>query len=159
MQEISATPWDLLALLLTTVLRLLGLPDLHAPAAWCFEMPKAQAQAAETVQLVGMHTVAVMVDRADPKSIAEQCDVELALPDALPEHRVLCDLPLAGLHHHRLRVVEPGSGHLFLPGRCPKELRLPDVVFPRLAIVDADVVRTQRDVLRLCGPAAGRLHR
>ncbi len=161
MQEVSPTPWGLLVLILTTLLRVLGLADLQAPAAWYFSPPpQQQAESlSQSVQLVGMHTVAVMVDRADPQSIGEQCDVELAVAEAGSEHRVLCDLPLAGLHHHRLRVVEPGSAHLFLPGRCPKELSLPDRVFPRLVRAEPQRVRSQADVVALCGPAAGRLHR
>lgn len=161
MQEVSPTPWGLLVLILTALLRVLGLADLQAPAAWYFSAPPERQleQGSVSVQLVGMHTVAVMVDRADPKSIAEQCDVELAVPEAGSDHRVLCDLPLAGLHHHRLRVVEPGSAHLFLPGRCPKQLTMPTAVFPRLLSAEPQRVRTQADVTALCGPASGRLHR
>lgn len=160
MQEVSPFPLGLLVLILTTLLRIFGLADLQAPAAWYFSPPPERAvQSVQELQLVGMHTVAVMQDRADPKSIAEQCDVALAVPEARSEHRVLCEVPLGGLHHHRLRVVEPGSAHLFLPGRCPKQLSLPDKIFPRLVQAEPQRVRTQADVSALCGPAAGRLRR
>lgn len=159
MEEITPPPFGPLAAVLALLLRLWGIPGLETPVSLYFAKPSVVDVPASPPRVTGQHTVAVLADRRNSKGIQEQCDVELNLPGAELDHRLLCDLPLAGIPHHRLRVVEPGRGHIFLPGACPKELALPAVTFPRLLNADPADIRTPQAIRDRCGPSAGVLRR
>lgn len=159
MEEITPLPFGPLAAVLALLLRLWGLPGLEAPVSLYFAEAPTVDTPANPPRVIGQHTVAVLADRRNSAGIQQQCDVELELPGADIDHRLVCDLPLAGIPHHRLRVVEPGRGHIFLPGACPKELALPAVTFPRLLSADPLDIRTPQAIRDRCGPSAGVLRR
>ncbi len=159
MEETTPLPFGPLAAVLALLLRLWGISGLETPVSLYFAKAPAADAPASQPRVIGQHTVAVLADRRNSAGIQEQCDVELELPGAESDHRLLCDLPLAGIHHHRLRVLEPGRGHVFLPGTCPKELPLPAVTFPRLIIAEPGDIRTPQAIRDRCGPATGVLRR
>lgn len=159
MEEIAPPPFGPMTAVLALLLRLWGISGLEAPLSLYFAKAPTVDAPAIAPRVVGQHTVAVLADRRNSAGVQHQCDVELELPNAEVDHRLLCDLPLAGIHHHRLRVVEAGRGHIFLPGACPKELALPAVIFPRLISADPADIRTPQAIRDRCGPATGVLHR
>ncbi len=159
MEEVSATPAGPLAALLVLLLRLWGISGLETPVALYFGDGMPESRQATSAQVLGFHSVAVLMDRAQPREIQDQCDVELDLPGAELDHRLLCDLPLGGVHHHRLRVLQPGRGHVFLPGPCPKQLQLPRKPFPRLLTAEPAELQGAQAIRARCGPATGVLRR
>lgn len=158
----ESIPWPLgpLAAILALLLRLCGVDGGEIPVALgLFTPAPPQLPQSDPPELLGMHSMAILTDRSNPRDLQDQCDVELLLPGAESDHRVACDLPLAGIHHHRLRVVQPGRGHVFLPGRCPKQLRLPPKTFPRLLTADPADIQSPEAIRARCGPPAGVLRR
>lgn len=157
MEETSPLPLGPFAAALVLLLRLWGVTGLEVPLRLALTPdPPAPISAP---RLVAMHSVAVLVDRGPARRVEDQCDVEVELPGAEEQHRLVCDLPLAGVHHHRLRVVSPGRGHVFLPGACPKQLHLPATATARLLTASAAEVRSPEAIRSRCGPATGVLRR
>lgn len=159
MEEVATTPVGPLAALLALLLRLWGISGMETPVALYFSDVIPESRQAASAQVLGFHSVAVLMDRTQPRAIQDQCDVELDLPGAELDHRLLCDLPLGGVHHHRLRVLQPGRGHVFLPGPCPKQLLLPRKTFPRLLTAEPAEVQSPQAIRARCGPASGVLRR